>query len=207
MLEASEIKKNYERFDNQRIKRIAKNDAKGLRVETVPILIEEIKKRNLGNHLIKWINAERRKLSKSELESLKRKVKESTCENCKQNRKLKGFEFSTMTGILIDEIVSDYRLIFCEKCGKKKRRNSAIWTSIFGWWSVRGIISMPFVLIDKIKASIQEEKQSEEIIESFITENIGTITIGNDSKEVIQKLLKEFNKIEDYGEYEEIENE
>ena len=210
MLEASEIKKNYERFDNQRIKRIAKNDAKGLRDDTVPILIDEIKKRNLGNHLIEWINAERRKLSKSEFESLKIKVKESTCENCKQNRKLKGFEFRTMTGILIDDIISDYRLIICEKCGKKKIRYSAIWTSIFGWWSVRGFISMPFLLINKIKALIHKDKQSEEIIESFINANIGTITIGNDSKEVIQKLLKEFNKIddyEDYDEYEEFKNE
>jgi hypothetical protein len=207
VLESSEIKKNYERFDNQRIRRIAENDAKGLRNETVPILIEEIKKRNLGNHLIEWINAERRKLSKSELEDLKGKVKESTCENCKRNRNLKGYEFSTITGILIDEVVSDYRLIICEKCGKKKRRNSAIWTTIFGWWSVSGFVSMPFVLINKTKALIQEDNQSEEIIESFINSNIGTITIGNDSQEVIQKLLKEFNKIDDYGEFEEIENE
>lgn len=66
---------------------------------------------------------------------------------------------------------------------------------------------MPFVLADKIKASIQEDKQSEEIIESFINLNIGTITIGNDSKKVIQKLLREFNRIEEYDEFEVIENE
>ncbi len=199
MFEISEIKRNYERFDNHRIKGIARNDARGLRDEVVPILINEIKKRNLGNHLIEWINAERRKLSKYELEELKQKVKGSICENCKQGRELKGFSFRTMTAILINEFVTDYRLIICEKCGKKKRRKSAIWTTIFGWWSVIGFISMPFVLIGKIKASMQEDKQSEQIIESFIEANIGTITIEKDSKEVIQKLLKEFNQIEDYS--------
>jgi len=198
LIEISEIKKNYKRFDNERIRRIAENDAKGLRDETVPILINEIKRRKLGNQLINWINAERRKLSKSELEELIRKVKESLCESCKRNRKLKGYEFSTTTGIIIDEIESHYKLIICENCGKKRRRNSAIWTTIFGWWSVRGFISMPFQIIDKLRAIIQEEKQSEEIIKSFIESNIGEITLENDSKEIIQKLLKEFNKIEDY---------
>jgi len=200
MLEISEIQKNYERFDNTQIRRIATYDAKGLREDVIPILIEEIKKRNLDNHLIKWITAERRKLSKHEFESLKRKVKESICKNCKQNHRLKGYKFTTVTGILIDENISEYELIICEECGRKLRRKSAIWTILFGWWSIGGLLSTPFVLFNKIKASIQEDKQSEQIIKSFIENNIGAITIGEDSKKVIQKLLIAFNQLEkDYN--------
>lgn len=205
VFEISEIKKHYERFDDDRIRIIAKNEAKGLRNEIIPILTEEIKKRNLGDHLIKWINAERRKLSTSEFELLKRKVKNSICVSCKQSRNLKGYEFSAVTGVLIGEIVTDYRLIICEKCGKKRRRNSAIWTAVFGWWSAKGLIWTPLVLINTVKAVIQEEKQSGEIIKSFIESHIGRITLGKDSEDVIQKLLKEFNGSEDFDEFDDIQ--
>jgi len=56
---------------------------------------------------------------------------------------------------------------------------------------------MPFVLIDKLKTAIQEDKQSEEIIENFVMSNIGTISIGNESTILLQKLLKEFNEVRD----------
>lgn len=204
MLDINEIRKNYERFDDTQIRIIAKQDAKGLREDVIPILIEEIKKRNLGNHLIRRITVERRKLSKSEYESLKRKVKESICKNCKKNRRLKGYKFTTITGILIDENISEYELIICGECGRKLRRKSAIWTILFGWWSLGGLLSTPFILINKIKASIQEDKQSEQIIKSFIESNIGAITIGEDSKEVIQKLLIAFNQLEEDYDIDEI---
>ncbi len=39
-----------------------------------------------------------------------------------QKRKnLRGYKFRTITGILVDEIVSDYKLIVCQNCGKKKK--------------------------------------------------------------------------------------
>lgn len=196
MYEINELQKRYKQFEDEKIEWIAKYESRGLRNEVIPILIAEIEKRKLNLDLIKWIKAERRKLTTSELRDLKNKVKNLNCDVCgKRNGKLKGYEFTTITGILIDEFVSHYRLIVCEKCGKRKRRNSAIWTTIFGWLSIRGFISIPFVLIDKIKAGIREDKESEKIIEDFIHGNIGEITLGKDSQETIKKLLREFNQI------------
>lgn len=57
MHEPSKIKKNYESYDDERIKRIASEGARGLREEVVPLLIAEIEKRNLGDELIKWITS------------------------------------------------------------------------------------------------------------------------------------------------------
>lgn len=196
MIDLNEIRKNYKNFDDTKIRRIAEYEAKDLREEVVPILIEEIKKRGLEDDLIEWVNAEARRLSESELETLKGKVKGSICENCEENRQLKGYEFTTTIGMFIATVTSHYKLIVCEGCGKKRRRASAFWTAILGWFSVRGFISMPFVLVEKIKAAIQEDKQSEQIIESFIKANIGTITIEDDSEEVIQELLKEFYQVD-----------
>jgi len=54
VIEVNEIRKNYERFDDTQIRSIAEADVKGLREDAIPILIEEIKKRNLGNELIEF---------------------------------------------------------------------------------------------------------------------------------------------------------
>ncbi|MEM1325267.1 MAG: hypothetical protein AAGI23_04895 [Bacteroidota bacterium] len=196
MFDVNELRAHYRRFDDDRIKRIAEYESKGLREEVVPILIEEIKKRELGKQLITWIKAERRQLSSQELKALKAKVKECICELCQQNRQLKGYRFRTLVGMIVGEVDYERILVVCEKCGKANRRNSAIRTSLFGWWSVRGLLTTPFILIDKLKAQIREEHQSDEIITTFIQENIGLITIGYDDKRVIQKLLKTFNEDE-----------
>jgi len=193
MLDFNEIKKNYERFDDTKILRIAEKESKGLRDEVIPILLEEIEKRKLGVGLIHWIKAERRKLSTSELRALRAKVRNCLCENCKKNRKLKGYKFDTMIGLLIMRVVTNYQLIVCEECGKKKRTESTILTVFLGWLSVRGFISYPFFVADKIKSYYKEEQQSEQLIDEFINDHIGKITLGKDEQEVIQKLLKDYH--------------
>jgi len=162
MLSNDEIKKNYKSFDNEKIKRIASKDAKSLREDTLPILIDEIKKRNLGNQLIEWVKAERRKLSKNELDILKNKVKSSACTHCqKQANDLKGYQFTTITGILVDENITDYKVIICEKCGNKNQRNAALWTLFFGWWSVGGFFATLLSPIDFIKNKWNKKENSE----------------------------------------------
>ncbi|MCU0348135.1 MAG: hypothetical protein MUC59_14435 [Saprospiraceae bacterium] len=189
MYSSDEIKEKYERFDNASILRIAVNESRGLRDEAVTFLIDEIKKRNLDSSLIDWINAERRLLSTAELSKLKNIVKSCRCCICQKNHSLFGYEFKTITSILIEAIVTHQKIIVCQGCGENKRKKSAIWSAIFGWWSMSGIISTPFILVEKIKALTNEKHQSDTIIEAFILENIGTITINHEKQEVIQELL------------------
>lgn len=196
MLEIHEIRENYKKFDDSRIRRIARNDAKSLREETVPILFQEIQRRNIEESLIEWVNAERRKLSHYELSELKNKVKKCNCVECKEKGELMGFEFRTLIGALIIDLNTDYRIIVCKKCGINKRRKSLFYTSLFGWWSVQNIIATPFELIRKVKAVIYEERQSDLIIEKLIRDNIGEITLGKDSLEILQELIIRFNSEE-----------
>lgn len=79
----------------------------------------------------------------------------------------------------------------------RKRRDSTLWTASLGWWSLKGLIFTPFVLIDKVKAFLYEGTQSEEIIEKFIKQNIGKITLGQDNQRVISRLINGFNKVEE----------
>lgn len=198
-LDIDEIRANYKRFETERIKKIAKNDARSLKQETVPILIEEIKKRGLSNRLIDWINAERRKLSAEELSVLKTKIKKCKCQICKENTDLEGFKFVACTGIVIDHSTYHYQLIVCAECGRKKRKSAFISTMIFGWWSIIGLFSTPIIIFNSIMDRLKQEIRSEEIIEDFVISNIGHITLGKETEEVIEELIRKYNTLDEYG--------
>lgn len=194
MLDSNEIRENYKMFDDVKILKLAESECRGLREETVEILIHELKSRGFEKPIIDWIHAERRILSMSELQELKRKVKNSVCTFCKRNRNLRGYHFETKTGIVVNSHTTEYKLIICKDCGNQKRRRSTIHSIALGWLSPVSFIAYPFLLANKIKIYLKEDTLSEQIIESFIKGNIGTITIKNESIEIFRKLLEAQNK-------------
>lgn len=196
MIDINELKSNYASFDDAKILRLAKSESKGLKDEVIPILIHEIKRRQLNHALIAWVNAERRILSDIELLSLKQIVKSCPCTICNQNTPLKGFKFTTVIGFIIDETITNHERILCESCGKKKQMQAFFKTLCLGWWSIGGFITTPFVLIKSLIYGIQSHKNSEKYIESFIQNHIGPITLGNDRKNRIISLLVKYNQTE-----------
>lgn len=195
MLDLNEIRENYKRYDDIKIRRVAKSESRGLREEVVEILIEELHHRGFENSLIEWIQAERRILSPSELQNLKAKVKNSVCTCCQRNRNLRGYHFVTKTGIVASTHTTEYKLILCKDCGDQKRMRSTIHSIALGWISPVSLISYPFLLAEKIKIHLKEDSLSEKIIERFITGNIGTITTNNESTEIFKKLLEAQNTL------------
>lgn len=200
MIDINEIKTNYAAFDDAKIKRLAKKESKGLRDDVVPILLEEIKKRELDHNLIEWVKAERRILSGHELDVLKQKVKTSTCTICNLNKNLYGIKYSTIISFFIGYTTTHYEQIICTSCGSKQKQQSAIKTLFLGWWSPSGFFTTPFILIQKLIGLFRGQNLSDELIEAFIKNNIGTITLKNDSQEIIQQLLGRYNKIEHHNE-------
>ena len=95
MYSVEEIRENYKGISDSKIENIALNESKGLRKEILGILKEEIKKRNLGESLITWLDAEINTLTDFERLSLIRKIENLKCPNCGQREsKLIGQEFS-----------------------------------------------------------------------------------------------------------------
>ena len=198
MNELERIKQHYQNHDDEKIKLIALNDAYGLKERTIPILIEEIRKRNLDTKLIDWVKAVSRKLSEQEFNNLKRKIRKSKCTKClEENKELLGFEFTTRISALFIAHVKEHRFIVCKKCGRRNKRISMLLTTIFGWWSPIGFFMTPFILYDKIKDAIKEKSESERIIEEFINEYIGIITLNDESPQIIQTLINNINETPD----------
>ena len=176
---------------------MAKEEARGLRNEVVLILLHEIESRQLSSKLKDYVFASRRILSKLEKETLRRKVKESRCSLCRENRELAGYRVVSITGILIETISIEQDLILCESCGLERYRKASRQTMMFGWWSILGIIQTSGEVIHKTRRLLTgEELEREDIIDNFLNEYLVPITLGNDDAQIIENLLEKYNQRE-----------
>lgn len=200
MFDVNELRKNYREFTDARIVRIAKHEVKGLRKETVPILINELRRRNLGEQLVQWVEAEANSWSVAERAKLHAIVTSMVCERCGQNSGLRGYKNRTLVGAIITSFETDRTYIACASCGSKDSRRSWLLTLFLGWWSLPTIFQMPFLLIDKIHDYAKKDEVSEEIINQLMDENTGRIRLSDDEVAEIQALLHEFNAAEEMEE-------
>ncbi len=73
-IDLEQIKQNYSVFEDYKIEHLAKNEAGSLEPEVIPILVDEIKKRNLDVDLIKGIEAQTKELTEKEIQEIKLKI-------------------------------------------------------------------------------------------------------------------------------------
>ncbi|HRF40659.1 MAG TPA: hypothetical protein PK198_17825 [Saprospiraceae bacterium] len=173
MLTKEELEAVYKKFDDDKIVKLAMDESKSLREDAVPILEQEIIRRNLDDKLLEWIKWERNFFKGAELESIKAVIKNSQCTECGgKDSEIKGFNIHYYS---MFDSTFDANIIVCERCGKRARKKSYIKTATLGWISFYGIISVPLYFIGEIIASFSRENTSKEIIESFIFENTGLI--------------------------------
>ena len=101
-MDIEQIKKNYENFNDSKIEHLAKNEAGSLEPEVIPILVNEIKKRNLDVDLIKGIEAQTKELTEKEIQEIKLKIESLSCPECGQNEsKLIGTLIRTVKSFIV----------------------------------------------------------------------------------------------------------
>ena len=192
MLTTKELTETYKNFNDQKIVKLAMNESKSLREDAIPILEDEIIRRNLDKKLLDWIKLERNFFRGAELQNLKNIIKLSECVECGTKKShIKGFNIHHISAL---DTTFDANLIICEKCGKKMRNKSYLTTLTFGWLSIRSIFTVPFYFINELFSSFSREKMSEKIIDEFIFENTGLIR--EYGLERITDLIFQSNKIQ-----------
>src|SRR5690606_31040437 len=122
------------KLDDWKIKELASNP-KTFRKEVIPVLNEEISRRNLGVELIKWVNLETHSFKGLERKNIIEQIRKSQCSVCLSKSQLYGYKFTTIISALITTFDKTEHQIICEGCAKKKRFRSTSKTVLFGWWS------------------------------------------------------------------------
>ena len=198
-MQLEEIREYYKKLNDAKISDLAFNSS-GLKEDVIPILIQEIKDRKLDDNLIKWINYSINTFEGSEKELMVEKIKNSNCSECQINSNLNGYEFNTIVSALI--LITDKTefKIICHTCAKRKRFKSILTTLILGWWSEKGFLSTPFVLISDFIKIFRKNHESDIIIHKFISDNTGTLRFLNDEKMDLTNLLTKYNKASSHNE-------
>lgn len=197
MIDIKLVKERYESLPDEDITRIARTNAQGLVDGAIPLLIAEIEKRKLGKDLVEWIAAERRQLSAEELFKLKEIVVNSPCQDCESTEGLRGFEYGTRKSLLRGSELEEHRVVVCGICGRSRKMTSFVNTLVLGWWSGMGLILTPFTLLGKLFSVVRSDKFGEKIVERFIQENMGKITLSNDDPNIVRNLLRSWNRKND----------
>jgi len=194
MYSIEEIRKNYKRFSDSQIENIAKNESKKLRKEVLGILKDEIKRRNLDERLITWIDVENKKLTDFEKQSLIRKIENLKCPYCgHKGNKLTGQEFNTIVSVFIFCDRTTENRILCSNCGRKKRIKTFIINILAGWWSTEGIFWTPYILIKDTINLFFKKKISDRIINEFIEHYNGMFRLHGTDDETLFNLISLYN--------------
>jgi len=189
MLTKQELTESYKNFNDQTIINLATNESKSLREDAIPILENEIQKRNLDKKLLEWIKLERNFFKGAELQNLKKVIRNSECNECgKKFNNIQGFHIHYLSAL---DSNFDSNIIICETCGKQLRKKSYIKTATLGFLSFRGIVNVPFYFVGELIASFSRKKTDEKIIDDFIFQNTGLIR--EYGTERIQDLIAQHN--------------
>jgi Lhr-like helicase len=195
-MDIEQIKKNYENFDDSKIEILAKNEAGSLEPDVIPILVNEIKKRNLDIDLIKGIEAQTKELTEKKIQEIKLKIESLTCPECGQKEsKLIGTLIRTVKSFIVFTSYKKTLIISCRTCADKKRKDAMITTAFLGWWGIPwGLFRTPQAIIASLTDNKKREQISDEILTVFAIENIGEIITNWDKENELTDFIHHRNR-------------
>ena len=195
-MDIEDIRKNYRNFDDDKIESLAKSDAKKLRPEVVPILIEEIKRRNLSENLIASIEVQLKKVSKEELDKYNLLIQTQACPECQsKTKKLNAIILTEVISMILLTRTTKHFKIACPDCLTVFRKKSDNKTLLLGWWGIPwGIIkTLGALRINSKMAKIIDLEEPNDIFKAFIIENIGKIESSKEDKKSLNSILNNAN--------------
>jgi hypothetical protein len=188
-----QLRQNYERFDDDKIIRIATQEAAGLRPEALELLKVIIKERGISDDVLKGIDAQMQEIDEVVLHEYTEILRKLPCPICNSsNQKLNA----TLKGEVISFIImTNYEKelkIACPDCLDKENNNGMIKSLLLGWWGfpwgiIRTIQSVFFNL--KMKKRNRLETPSEYLL-GFALENIGRIETARHSPDHLKQIIE-----------------
>ncbi len=196
MYSHEEIRESYKNYDNYDIVKLAK-ESKRLRKDVLPILKEEIEKRNLDKNLVTWIETETNSIEGNERRFLIDKIQHLNCPKCHQKEKKSyGFEINKVVSLILYAHDTTKERVLCENCGKKEKIYAILTTFFAGWWSRKGVLLTPWIVIKDSFNYLFLDKISNRILNRIIDENTGYFRRKGTGDEVLIKLIKKRNEQE-----------
>ncbi|MDJ1469047.1 hypothetical protein QNI19_04720 [Cytophagaceae bacterium DM2B3-1] len=193
---AEEIRKNYEGFSNEKLMRIATENAGTLSPEVVSILKEELRKRQLIDEDIeRSIAIQAKELTEQELEAFINLIETLPCPICSTtSQRLNLSSVFSVTSFIIITQFKGKNVIACPDCLVKSLRRADTSTFLLGLWGI------PWGVIRSVKAlvnnSISRKRvhQRSPLMKEFVKLKKGEIERWKNDSTNLLNLVKRNNE-------------
>ena len=186
------LKENYRRFSDEKLMRIASEDATKLRPEALALLKEELSTRGLAATAEKTIAAQLRVASEADIAAYCALIQAQPCPVCHSAAQpLNATMTSKVMSFLVLTTWKKQLAIACPTCLDKLNREASTTSALLGWWGI------PWGIIRTIQALRANEKMAKtnhapypnDLLKAFVVGNIGRIEAVRDNAPDLQALL------------------
>lgn len=188
-----QLRKNYEKFDDNKLIRIATEEAAGLRPEAVDLLKEIIKERGLSEGITKGIDVQLQEVDDQTLLEYAELLRGLPCPVCKSTEEKLN---ATMTGSVVSFIImTNYEKelkVACPNCLDKANNKAMIKSALFGWWGFPwGIIRTPQALLLNNKMKKQNRLPvPNDLFNAFVLGRIGRLEANRNNPTELQEIIE-----------------
>lgn len=191
LFKIEKAKKIYEAYSDIQLLSFAKKDGATLRPEILPVLMEELKKRAIGEEFIQEMEENYFLIRVSDILELQHKIEKINCPKCGgQNAKIVCSLQRTIISILINTLSYETATICCEKCKKREFLLANSITLVLGWWSIKGMFITPYTIFLNILNEMDASTADKENMGGYILTNYKELRLNEDNLESYLKRKK-----------------
>ena len=186
------LKENYRRYSDDKLLRIAAEDATKLRPEALVLLKEELHTRGLGETAEKIVAAQFRVFSEEEIAEYCELLQAQPCPICHLSaQRLNATLSRKVMSFLIMTTWKTQFAIACRVCLDKLNRDASTTSALLGWWGFPwGIIRTIQALSDNGKmAKTNQMQYPNDLLKAFVANNVGRIEAVRSSSSDLQAFL------------------
>lgn len=168
----------YETLDNEKLQRIAMNEAKDLTPEAVEVLIDVLIARGFDESFINNVKVQREEFSNEDILELAEKFANSGCPICGKPGRINAIELTEVISFIIFSDIQNKVVIGCQDCLGKLIWKANDKTSLWGWWSTSGLFNTPKALFsNRENFSILNESFGSitDVIIDYVKRNTGYV--------------------------------
>ena len=187
------LKENYRRFSDEKLMRIASEDATKLRLEALVLLKEELSTRGLAATAEKTIAAQFRVVSEAEMAEYCALIQAQPCPVCRAtSQSLNATITSQVMSFLVLTTWKKQLVIACPTCLDKLHRAASTTSALLSWWG------FPWGIIRTIQALIANGKMAKtnhapypnDLLKAFVAGNVGRLEAVRGIAPDLQALIR-----------------
>lgn len=188
----TDLRKNYERFSDDKLIRIATEDGPGLRPEALALLREIIQERGLSEDIQQGIDAQFDEFNQQTLNEHAGLLRGLPCPHCGSDKeKLNATITATVVSMVV---VTNYETEFkiaCPKCLDEANDRAMTKSALLGWWGPWGLIKTPQALFLNYKMKKQNRlPEANHLFLEFVYERRGRIEANKNNQGELRDMIK-----------------